>query len=82
MIRDTLNFAHAFNVVSINGYMPGSETINFDHNDFANIAAVEAHTHAYGANGTIIQLDANDYIILNGITVAQFEAHTNDWHFI
>jgi hypothetical protein len=79
---DTFNINGAFGEVVVYGYLPGSETMNFDHNDFANIAAVEAHTSAYGANGTIIKLDANDYVILQGVTVAQFEAHTSDWHFI
>ena len=63
-------------------YVPGSNTMNFDHNDFANIAALEAHATQDAHGNTLITLDANDVITLTGVSLSQFEAHTSDWHFI
>ena len=78
---DTFNFTGSFGGIVVTNYVPGSETINWDHNDFANIAAVEAASRQSGGN-TVITLDANDSITLVGVTLSQFEAHTSDWHFI
>jgi hypothetical protein len=79
---DTFNFTGHFGTMYISNYVAGSETINWDHNDFANIAAVEAHARQSGNGDTVITLDANDVITLTGVSLAQFEAHTSDWHFI
>jgi hypothetical protein len=78
----TFSFTGAFNEVFISNYAPGSETINWDHNDFANIAAVEAHAYQDGGGDAVVKLDANDYIVFTGVSLATFEAHTSDWHFI
>jgi hypothetical protein len=80
---DTFTFNPTFGKVTINGYVPGSETLNFNHTVFANIAAVEAHATSTGAGAnTTITLDASDTITLNGVTLSNFEAHSSDWHFI
>ena len=79
---DTFNFTGSFGGIVVTNYLPGSETINWDRNDFANIAAVESHARQDGAGDTVITLDANDTITLVGVTLSQFEAHTSDWHFI
>jgi PII-like signaling protein len=78
---DTFNFTGSFGGIVVTNYLPGSETINWDHHDFANIAAVEAASRQSGGN-TVVTLDANDTITLVGVTLSQFEAHTSDWHFI
>jgi hypothetical protein len=56
--------------------------MNFDHNDFANVAAVEAHATQDAHGDTVISLGADDVITLVGVTLGQFEAHTSDWHFV
>jgi hypothetical protein len=80
---DTFTFNPTFGKVTINGYVPGSETLDFNHTVFANIAAVEAHATSTGSGAnTTITLDATDTITLNGVTLSNFEAHSSDWHFI
>jgi hypothetical protein len=80
---DTFNFEPTSGMVTIKGYVPGSESLDFSHSVFANPAALELHvTSSGGGANTIITLDASDVITLTGVTVANFEAHSSDWHFI
>lgn len=80
--NDVFNFSVNFGQMTINGYVPGSETMNFSSSDFANIAAVENHTSQNGSGYAVITLDAHDTITLVGVSVSQFESHSSDWHFI
>jgi hypothetical protein len=80
--HDTFTFDGNFGAITINGYLPGENVLNFDDSDFANIAAVEAHAAQDAHGDTIITLSAHDTITLTGVTLSQFEAHTSDWHFI
>jgi hypothetical protein len=80
---DTFTFNPTFGKVAIIGYVPGSETLDFNHAVFTNVAAVEAHATSTGSGAnTTITLDANDVITLTGVTLSNFEAHSSDWHFI
>jgi hypothetical protein len=80
---DTFTFNPTFGRIQINNYVPGSESLDFNHTVFANIAAVEAHAASTGAGAnTTITLDASDTITLTGVTLSNFEAHSSDWHFI
>jgi len=81
-IADTFDFNGNFGTITVTGYQPGSDTLNFDHNDFANIAAVEAHATKDSHGDTVIALNATSSITLMGVTLSQFEAHASDWHFI
>ena len=79
---DTFNFGGHFGNVTIAGYAPGHDTLNFDHGGFANAAAVEAFATQGSHSDTVIALDSADTITLEGVTLVQFEAHSADWHFI
>ena len=79
---DTFSFDNHFGAITVAGYLPGYDTIDFDHNDFLNVAAVEAHATQDTHGDTIITLGPNDTITLLGVTLNQFESHTADWHFI
>ncbi|MGD0189670.1 MAG: hypothetical protein ABSD74_02895 [Rhizomicrobium sp.] len=78
----TFNFNGDYGMIYISNFSAASDTINWDHNDFANIAAVEAHARQDGAGDTLVTLDNNDVIQFTGVSLAQFEAYAQDWHFI
>ena len=79
---DTFNFDGHFGKITIAGYAPGHDTLNFGHDDLANAAAVEAHTMQDSHGNTIIALDPADTITIEGVTPVQFEAQSADWYFI
>ena len=62
--------------------MPGANTLVFDHNDFANAAALEAHAVQNAEGDTVISLDAHDTIVLRDVSLAAFDSHASDWHFV
>ena len=80
--HDTFRFDGAFGHVAIAGFVPGANTLVFDHNDFANAAALEAHAVQNAEGDTVISLDAHDTIVLRDVSLAAFDSHASDWHFV
>jgi hypothetical protein len=80
--HDAFHFDSAFGHVAIAGFAPGANSLVFDHNDFANTAALEAHAVQDAQGDTVITLDAHDTIILRDVSLAAFETHASDWHFM
>ena len=80
--HDAFHFDGAFGHVAIAGFAPGANTLVFDHNDFANTAALEAHAVQDAQGDTVITLDAHDTIMLRDVSLAAFETHASDWHFM
>ena len=62
----------------------GHATINIDHTLFADVASMlAASTHAANAGAdTIIVSAANDTLILQGLTMAQVQAHASSFHLV
>ncbi|MEA2896061.1 MAG: hypothetical protein QOJ84_1676, partial [Bradyrhizobium sp.] len=77
---DTFVFAANFGKDVITDLKPNEDVIQFDHSLFANFASVQSHAANDGHGNTVITLDANDTITLQGVTVTQL--HASDFLFV
>ena len=57
------------------------DVIEFDSTIFADAAAVNAHS-ANVAGGVLITVDAADTLLIKNATMAQLQAHPEDFHFV
>jgi Ca2+-binding RTX toxin-like protein len=78
---DTFVFAPNFGNDTISNYTPGQDVIAIDHTIFASASAAVAAATDVGGNA-VIHVDANDSIILTGISVATLTQHQNDFHIV
>jgi serralysin len=80
---DSFVFNATFGHDTITDFAPGHDAIYIDHAAFANMSAlVAAITSASGALDTVITLDPGNSITLAGVTKAQVQAHSSDFHFV
>jgi hypothetical protein len=56
-----------------------NDVIEFSHNEFANLQALQAAAHQVGSN-VVITADANDAVTLHDVTLSQL--HFNASHFL
>jgi hypothetical protein len=66
----------------VTGYQPGSDSFSLDHGEVANFAALIADARSDGHGDVVITLSPHDSLTLNGLTLAQLQSHSSDWHFI
>jgi Ca2+-binding RTX toxin-like protein len=81
--QDTFVFNKDFGSATIGDFNVNNDTIDIDHSLFASVSALLASAHpANFGHDTIITDAAHDKITLAGVTVAQIQAHPNDFHLI
>jgi len=80
-VSDTFafNFAGVGNA-TVTNFNPTTDVLQFNSQLFANLQAALNATHDDGHGNTIVALDAQDTITLNGIIKAQL--HASDFHFV
>jgi hypothetical protein len=71
-----------FGADAVTGYQPGADSFSLDHTEVANFAALMADAHSDGHGDVVITFNPHDSLTLNGVTLAQLQAHAGDWHFI
>ncbi len=76
---DTFSFSGNFGNGTIANFTSGPDSINLDHNQFADFAAVQAQAQQVG-NDTVITLDANDTITLQNTMLSNL--HAGDFIFL
>jgi hypothetical protein len=64
------------------GYAPGADSFSLDHAEVASFTALLADAKSDGHGDVVVTLSAHDSLTLDGITLAQLQAHAGDWHFI
>lgn len=79
---DSFVFAPSFGKQTIADFHPGEDIIQFDHALFANTAGLMAHMADDGSANAVITLDANDTVIVQGVTSATLQLHLSDFHFV
>ena len=79
--HDTFMFNAGFGHATIADFDIDHETINIDHTLFADVSDILAHATDVGAD-TVITDAANDTIILQGVTLAQVQAHAAAFHLV
>jgi len=80
--QDTLVFAANFGQITIANFAPTTDSIEFNHTVFADIAAVLAAAHDDQAGNAVITDAAHDTITLQHVTTAQLLAHQTAFHFV
>jgi hypothetical protein len=80
--NDTFVFNPGFGKVTVTDFNVSQDGLRFDHTLFTNATAsqVLSQTHDSSA-GAVIVVDTNDTVTLTGVTVAQLQSHTSDFHF-
>ena len=82
--QDTFVFNKNFGSATIGDFNVNTDTIEIDKSLFATVSAL-LQNGAHSANSghdTIIVDAAHDQITLSGVTLAQLQAHPNDFHLI
>jgi fibronectin-binding autotransporter adhesin len=80
---DTFVFNKNFGSATIADFDVNHDTIDIDKSLFATVQALlNSAQSANGGHDTIITDAAHDHITLSGVTVAQIQAHPNDFHLI
>jgi fibronectin-binding autotransporter adhesin len=81
--NDTFVFNANFGSATIGDFDVNHDTINFDHTIFNNTQAFLAGAQSANSGHDTIITDANhDKITLTGVTVAELNAHPNDFHLV
>jgi hypothetical protein len=81
--QDTFVFNEKFNNATIGDFDVTKDTIDIDHTLFANVAAILASAQpANSGHDTVITDAAHDKLTLTGVTVAQLQLHSNDFHLV
>jgi hypothetical protein len=82
--NDMFVFSGDFGQVTVKNFISSGgnhDTLLLDHSEFANLAAVIAHTHQVGANTVITAPNPADTITLTGVTASQLTASAHDFAF-
>jgi hypothetical protein len=80
--HDTFVFAPNFGQITLAGFQPATDTLNFSQSVFANLNALVAAIHDDGAGNAVIADAAHDTITIQHVTTAQLLAHQSDFHFL
>ena len=81
--HDTFVFNDHFGSATIADFNVHQDTIDLSHTLFASVSDILASAHpADFGHDTIITDAAHDHITLTGVTVAQLQAHANDFHLV
>jgi fibronectin-binding autotransporter adhesin len=81
--HDNFVFNKNFGSATIGDFNVNTDAIDIDHTLFASVAALLQSAHsANSGHDTIITDAAHDKITLSGVTLAQVQAHPNDFHLI
>lgn len=79
---DTFVFHANFGHDTVTDYTPGTDILQFDHTDFADVAALLAATHDNGSGYAVITHDAADTVTLTGVNTATLLSYQNDIHIV
>ena len=77
---DTFAFNPNFGHDTVANYTPGTDQFNFDHTDFADVAAIMAATS--DVNGNAVITHGADTVTLVGVDTATVHQHQNDFHIV
>ena len=81
--QDTFVFNKDFGSATISNFNVATDTIEIDKSLFATVnALLQSAQPANSGHDTIITDTAHDTITLTGVTLAQLQAHPNDFHLI
>jgi fibronectin-binding autotransporter adhesin len=80
--QDTFVFNDHFGSATIADFNVNQDTIDLSHTLFASVSQILASAHTVNSNETVITDAAHDTITLFGVTKAQLQAHTNDFHLV
>ncbi len=80
--QDNFVFNKNFGSATIGDFNVNTDTIDIDHSLFASVTALLQRASANSGHDTIITDAAHDKITLSGVTLAQLQAHPNDFHLI
>jgi VCBS repeat-containing protein len=81
--QDSFVFNKNFGSATINNFNVNTDTIEIDKSLFATVSALLQNAQsANSGHDTIITDAAHDKITLTGVTLAQLQAHPNDFHLI
>jgi serralysin len=80
--HDTFVFAPNFGQITLAGFQPATDTLNFNQSVFANLSALVAAIHDDGSGNAVIADAAHDTITIQHVTTAQLLAHQGDFHFL
>ena len=80
--QDTFVFAPNFGHVTLAGFAPATDTIQFSKSVFADISALLAAVYNDPSGNAVITDAAHDTITIQHVTTAQLLAHQSDFHFV
>lgn len=81
--QDNFAFSKNFGSATIGDFDVNKDTIDIDHSLFTSVSALLQSAHsANSGHDTIIVDAAHDQITLAGVTLAQIQAHPNDFHLV
>lgn len=80
--HDTFVFAPNFGDITLPGFAPATDTLQFSKTVFADVTALLAAAHDDGSGNAVITDALHDTITLQRVATAQLAAHQNDFHFV
>jgi VCBS repeat-containing protein len=80
--QDTFVFAPNFGHVTLAGFAPATDSIQFSKSVFADISALLAAVYNDPSGNAVITDAAHDTITIQHVTTAQLLAHQSDFHFV
>lgn len=80
--HDTFVFAPNFGNITLPGFAPATDTLQFSKTVFADVTALLAAAHDDGSGNAVITDALHDTITLQRVATAQLAAHQNDFHFV
>ncbi|UTD28397.1 hypothetical protein DB459_17325 [Bradyrhizobium sp. WD16] len=79
---ETFIFAPNFGQAALSHFDPATDTLQINHNVFANANAFLAAAHDDGGGNVVVVDGAHDTLSIQHVTLAQLQAHQNDLHFV
>jgi hypothetical protein len=81
--HDTFVFNEHFGGATVADFNVNQDSIDLSHTLFASVSDILANAHpADFGHDTVIMDAAHDHMTLSGVTVAQLQAHANDFHLV
>lgn len=78
---DTFHFQSGLGAETISGYVPGQDAMNVDHTLFSSFSSMMAAAKNDGHGDVVIRMGGTT-VTLVGVSVAQLNTHSSDWHFV
>ncbi len=78
---DVFDFSGQGGPVTIKGYLPGSDSLDFDHSLFSDFSDMMAHTSQHGSE-VLITHDGSVVVAIWGVSLGVLSAHAGDFHFV